>query len=411
MSWVIGANDSPYNIHNLPYGVFTTSDNPDPRIGVRIGDYILDMKLAVLSGNCQDCPTCSAMQDQVLNRFMALGREMWTKVRGQIQQMLSESSMQEMVTSWLVDIDDAQMHMPFMVTDFTGFNSSEYHASNMAQIHRPSSDVGPTLSPDLLSPNWKHQPLGYHGRAASVVPTGTNIARPSGQRRMADGTVTFGPSELLDIEAEIGFVVGVPNGLGNPVGPDAFRECVFGAVLLNDWSARDLQLWEGRPFNSKSFATSMSHWVTPIDALSAALTSAPQQGPDTPDYLKEADRSAYDLQLHVEWNGLQVSRPRFGDMYWTPAQQLAHMTSNGAVVRSGDLYASGAVSGPEKGERGSFMELTWGGQEPVTLADGSRRAFLHDGDAVRIQATAPGPKGTTIALGEVAGTILPARQR
>lgn len=408
MSWVPGANDSPFNIHNLPYGVFTTSDSPIPRIGVRIGDYILDMNLAVRSGNCQDCPSCSAMQDQVLNRFMALGRETWTKVRGQIQLMLTESSMQDTVSQWLVDIDDAQMHLPFMVTDFTGFNSSEYHAAHMAQIHRPSSS-DPSLTPNLLSPNWRHQPLGYHGRAASVIPTGTNIARPSGQRRMGDGSITFGPSQLIDIEAEIGFIVGVPNGFGNTVSPDDFRDCVFGAVLLNDWTARDLEVWEGRPFNSKSFATSMSHWVTPIDALSAALAAAPQQGPETPDYLKESDRSAYDVQLVVEWNGQEVARPLFKNMYWTPAQQLAHLTSNGALVRSGDLYGSGAISGPGREERGSFMELTWGGQEPVILADGSRRSFMLDGDEVRIRAAAPGPKGSTIALGEVSGQVLPPR--
>ncbi|QSB05675.1 fumarylacetoacetase [Natronoglycomyces albus] len=403
MSWVPGADESPYNIHNLPYGVFSTAEDPTPRIGVRIGDFVFDMKLAVRAGNCQDCPTCTALQDQVLNRFMSLGRQMWTKVRTQVHDALTEPSMREVASSWLVPIEEAQMHLPFLVTDFTDFHSSEHHTANLGHIFRPGAEALPA--------NWKYQPLGYQGRAATVMPNGTAITRPHGQRIVED-RVDFGPSFSLDIEAEVGFVVGSANPLGTGISPDEFKEHVFGVVLLNDWSARDLQAWENTPlgpFTGKSFATTMSSWVTPLDALAPAMTTAPPQGPETPAYLKEADRYAYDVRLSVQWNGTEVARPNLRQMYWTPAQQLAHLTSNGAMVRPGDLFGSGTVSGPTKGERGCFMELTWGGQEPVMLADGTPRTYLRDGDTVRIEATAPGPKGTSIALGEVEGTIGPAR--
>jgi fumarylacetoacetase len=222
----------------------------------------------------------------------------------------------------------------------------------------------------------------------------------------------YGPSLRLDIEAEVGFVVGVPSRLGERVAADAFAEHVFGVVLLNDWSARDIQAWEYHPlgpFLGKSFATSISGWVTPLDALAAARVPAPAQDPPALPYLAQADRYGYDIRMRVEWNGTTVARPPFAGLYWTPAQQLAHLTVNGASLRTGDLYASGTVSGPERAETGSFLELTWGGAEPVTLADGAVRRFLEDGDTVTITATAPGASGEMITLGEVAGRISPAR--
>jgi fumarylacetoacetase len=264
-----------------------------------------------------------------------------------------------------------------------------------------------------LPPNWKHLPIGYHGRAGTVVVSGTGIVRPSGQRKPADADApVYGPSVRLDIEAEVGFVVGAPSALGDRVGPGGLAGHVFGVVLVNDWSARDIQAWEYQPlgpFLGKSFATTMSAWVTPLAALEHARVPAPEQDPQVLPYLRETGRYGYDLALTVDWNGTPVSHPPFRAVYWTPAQQLAHLTVNGASLRTGDLYASGTVSGDRRDQTGSFLELTWGGKEPVTLADGTTRTFLEDGDTVTITATAPGADGTTIALGEVTGRVLPAR--
>jgi fumarylacetoacetase len=236
--------------------------------------------------------------------------------------------------------------------------------------------------------------------------------RPRGQRKSKDAPVEFGPSARLDIETEVGFVVGVGSELGTPVSPDDFAEHVFGAVLVNDWSARDIQAWEYvplGPFLGKSFATSIAHWVTPLDALAGAKAAAPVQDPVPLAYLQEAARFGYDLRMSVRWNGTEVSRPPFAGMYWTPAQMLAHMTVNGASLRTGDLFASGTVSGPEPDQRGSFLELTWGGRDPVAVGEGETRQFLEDGDTVVIAATARSVNGGEIGLGEVSGTILPAK--
>ena len=294
--------------------------------------------------------------------------------------------------------------LPFAVGDYVDFYSSEHHAANVGRIFRPGQ-------PPLL-PNWKHLPVAYHGRAGTVVVSGTAIMRPCGQRLAPDGGgPVYGPSTRLDIEAEVGFVVGVPTSLGEQVRVDRFADHVFGVVLVNDWSARDIQAWEYQPlgpFLGKSFATSVSGWVTPLDALAAAWTPAPPQDPPVLDYLRDEPHLGLALDLAVSWNGTVVSRPPFASMYWTPPQQLAHMTVNGAALRTGDLFASGTVSGPDRAQSGSFLELTWGGQEPVYLGGGGERMFLADGDTVTITATAPGPDGTVIGLGEVVGRVLPA---
>jgi len=251
-----------------------------------------------------------------------------------------------------------------------------------------------------LQPNWKHLPIGYHGRAGTVVVSGTPIDRPSGQL----GPGVFGPTQRLDVEAEVGFVVGVP---GRRIRTGDFAEHVFGVVLVNDWSARDIQAFEYQPlgpFLAKSFATSVSPWVVPLEALAGALVPAVAQDPVPAEYLTPPG-DGLELTLTVEWNGTPVSSPPFAQMYWTPAQQLAHLTVNGASVRTGDLFASGTVSGPERSQAGSFLELTWNGTEPVKLDDGSLRGFLLDGDTVTISATAPGAGGTPIGLGSVTGTV------
>jgi fumarylacetoacetase len=274
--------------------------------------------------------------------------------------------------------------------------------------------VGRLFRPDdePLKPNWKHLPVGYHGRAGTVVVSGTPIRRPNGQTRGADGAVTFGPSRRLDIEAELGFVVGTGSQLGEPVRLADFAEHVFGVCLVNDWSARDIQAWEYvplGPFLGKSFATSVSPWITPLDALAAARIPAPPRDVAVLPYLDDVDQPwALDLAVEVWLNGQLISRPPFASMYWTGAQMLAHLTVNGASLRPGDLFASGTISGPAPDERGSLLELSWGGAEPLTLDDGAIRTFLQDGDEVVLRATAPGPGGTRIGLGEVRGQITPA---
>ncbi|MFI7592428.1 fumarylacetoacetase [Micromonospora sp. NPDC049359] len=398
MTWVSGVDGSPYGVTNLPYGVFS-SGGDGPRIGVRISSWVFDLTGAEAAGLVL---AAGALGRPTLNDFMALGRPQWTVVRQRIVELLTDPAHRPAVEPLLVPLADVEMLLPFEVADYVDFYSSEHHASNVGQIFRPGQ-------PPLL-PNWKHLPIGYHGRAGTVVVSGTPVVRPTGQRASAEGPVT-GPSVRLDIEAEVGFVVGVPSALGDRVPVADFADHVFGVVLVNDWSARDIQAWEYQPlgpFLGKSFATSVSAWVTPLEALADAFVPAPDQDPPVVDYLRDVPHLGLDLRLSVEWNGERVSEPPFAGMYWTPAQQLAHLTVNGASLRTGDLYASGTVSGPERSQVGSFLELTWGGAEPAKVGAESR-TFLADGDTVTITATAPGLDGTTIALGEVTGTVQPAR--
>ncbi|TDC42525.1 fumarylacetoacetase [Micromonospora sp. KC213] len=398
MSWVTGADGSPYGVTNLPYGVFRHGGR-EPRIGVRIADLVLDLAGAEAAGLVL---AAGALGRPTLNDFMALGRPQWTSVRQRIVALLTDPAHRAAVEPLLVPLDEVELLLPIEVADYVDFYSSEHHASNVGQIFRPGQ-------PALL-PNWKYLPIGYHGRAGTVVVSGTPIVRPTGQRATGQGP-TVGPCVRLDIEAEVGFVVGVPSTLGTRVAAAALADHVFGVVLVNDWSARDIQAWEYQPlgpFLGKSFATSISAWVTPLDALADAFVPAPDQDPPVQEYLRDIPHLGLDLRLSVEWNGERVAEPPFAAMYWTPAQQLAHLTVNGASLRTGDLYASGTVSGPQRHQVGSFLELTWGGTEPVTVG-GETRTFLADGDTVTIRAAAPGPDGTTIALGEVTGRILPAR--
>jgi fumarylacetoacetase len=321
-----------------------------------------------------------------------------------VREQISELLAGEVPDAAVHPVTDVQLHLPVEVSDYVDFYASEHHASNLGRLFRPDSEP--------LMPNWKHLPVGYHGRAGTVVVSGTEVVRPCGQRKAPDETApTYGPSRRLDIEAELGFLVGVGSTLGDRIGVDAFADHVFGAVLLNDWSARDLQAWEYVPLGphlGKSFATSISPWVVPLAALEAARVPLPGQDPQPLPYLRGREDWGLDIDLVVEWNGEEVSRPPYREMYWSPAQMLAHMTVNGASARTGDLFASGTISGPEKHQRGAFIELTWGGREPVTVK-GEERTFLEDGDEVTISATAPGANGGRIGFGEVTGTIRPAR--
>jgi fumarylacetoacetase len=399
-TWMDGAAGSDHDVTNLPYGVFSRGENR-PRVGVRIGDFVVD--LAPLAAS-KMLDGGSVFESPTLNPFMALGRPAWDNVRGWLTELLTDAGQRPAVEPFLVPLDEVTMHMPFDVADYVDFYASLEHASNLGRILRPDSEP--------LLPNWRHLPVGYHGRAGTVVPTGTPVTRPRGQRKPPDAdTPVHGPSQRLDIEAEVGFVVGLPSQPGAPVSTGAFRDHVFGVVLVNDWSARDIQAWEYvplGPFLGKSFATSVSAWVTPLAALEEARVELPTQEPAPLPYLAVDGPAGFDIDLEVELNGSVVSRPPYSAMYWSPAQMLAHMTANGAPLRTGDLFASGTVSGAERGTRGSFVELSWGGREPFKVGT-QERTFLEDGDEVVLRATAPGAAGTRIALGEVRGRVEPAR--
>lgn len=399
--------DHPFGTHNLPYGIFEHQGRR--RVGVRIDDYVLDVCSLPGSGRIQ----ADACAQPSLDSFLALGRDAWTRTRMWLTDLLSDTSERQTITAHLHPLHSVTMHLPFMVGDYVDFYASEHHATNVGRIFRPDGEP--------LTPNWKHLPIGYHGRSGTIVVSGTDIVRPSGQRKApTDPAPTFGPSRRLDIEAELGFVLGgPPSRLGEPVPLARADDHLFGVVLLNDWSARDLQAWEYvplGPFLGKSFATSISPWVVTMDALRAARVPLPGQDPEPLPYLRgeptdDGASTAYglDIDYEVEWNGTVVSRPPYRSMYWSPTQMLAHLTVNGATIRPGDLFASGTISGPGKEQRGSFLELSWSGQEPVTLDDGTTRTFLEDGDTVTLRATAPGPAGSVVGLGECTGTIRPAR--
>jgi len=402
-SWLDLAPDAEFGLATLPYGVFSTdTQGSDRRTGVAIGAYVLDLGAAARAAGA---PFADLVQDPSLDTLMGAGRPVWDQVRESLITWLTDPGFEEAVRPHLVERSSVRLHLPFTVADYVDFYASEHHASNVGRIFRPEQEP--------LTPNWKHLPIGYHGRAGTVVVSGTEVVRPSGQRRPpgADAPI-FGASARLDIEAEVGFVVGTPSPMGESVPVDSFAEHVFGVFLLNDWSSRDLQAWEYvplGPFLGKSFATSVSPWIVPVAALEAARVAQPAQDPEPLPYLKGSEPWGLDLQLEVHLNGYRVASPPFSTMYWTAAQQLAHMTVNGACLRTGDVFASGTVSGPEPEQRGCFLELTWSGKDPITLPDGSERTFLEDGDEVTITATAPGAEGATVHFGQVHGRILPAR--
>ncbi len=404
-SWVDGASGSAYDADNLPYGVFAR-EGEEPRVGARIGDFVLDLA-PVAAAEMLDVH--AVFDEPTLNEFLRQGRPVWDSIRAWLVGLVTDEAERELVEPYLVPLDEVELRMPFSVGDYVDFYASLDHASNIGRIFRPDQEP--------LLPNWRHLPVGYHGRGGTVVPSGTPVRRPNGQRLapgadgLRDGPV-FGPSTRLDIEAELGFVVGSFSDLGTPIAASDFADHVFGVVGLNDWSARDIQAWEYvplGPFLGKSFATTISAWVTPLAALDAAWTELPGQDPEPLPYLAPGATKGLDIEVEVVLNGEVISRPPYSTMYWSPAQMLAHLTVNGASTRAGDLFASGTISGPEKDQRGSFLELSWGGREPFGVgADGGERTFLEDGDEVVLRYSAPGSGGGRIALGDVVGRIEPA---
>ena len=403
-----GGTDGGFGLGHLPYGVFSPAGGR-PRVGVCFEDLVLDVgAVAREKGE----PWSTWFDRPSLNTFMAQGWEAWTEVRSRLQQWLADRR----VDSFLLPLDSVALLMPFEVADYVDFYASEHHAGNVGRLFRPGADP--------LTPNWRHLPLAYHGRAGTVVVSGSEIPRPWGQHLPAgaggsggsagsggggSARPVYGPSQRLDFEAEVGFVVGTPSERGSPVPLTSVRDHVFGVVLVNDWSARDLQAWEYVPLGpnlSKSFATSISPWVTPLDALAGAWCQTPARSMPVVSYLDDTGRTdGLDLRLSVHLNGTEISQPPFSEMYWSYAQMLAHMTVNGASLRTGDLYASGTVSGPAPDQWGSLLELSRGWTSPVRTGAGDR-LWLEDGDEVVVSAEAAGAGGM-ITLGEVAGRVVP----
>jgi fumarylacetoacetase len=365
------------------FGVFSVTRG-EPRVGFRVGHGILDLAAHGLG---------AVFQASELNPFLALGRSAWEDTVGRIGELVGAGAD-------LVPLEDATLRLPFSVGDYVDFYSSLEHATNLGRLFRPGAEP--------LLPNWRRLPVGYHGRAGTVVVSGTPVVRPCGQTKAPDDDEPrFGPSRRLDIELELGFVVGVGSTLGEPVSASAFRDHVFGIVLVNDWSARDIQAWEYQPlgpFLGKSFATSIAAWVTPLVLVEDHFVAAPRQEPAPLAYLATTGDWGLDIELELELSGTVVSRTNARGLYWTMPQQLAHATANGASIRPGDLFASGTISGPEHGSQGSLIELTWNGEHSIGLADGSTRTFLEDGDEVVLRGRAG-----ELELAAVRATILPAR--
>lgn len=397
--WVSVPEGSPFPVENLPYGVFSNG-SVDRRVGVAIGNRVLDAGAAAVAVGS---PLSHLLNVPSLDSLMAAGRQAWDQTRLAITSWLMDSAYRAAVEPHLRAIDDVEMHLPFTVADFVDFYASEHHAANVGRIFRPGSDP--------LPPQWKHLPMGYHGRSGTVAVSGTPVTRPKGQRATQDGAVVFGPSERLDFEAEVGFVVGASSRPGEPVPVAAFAEHVFGVVLLNDWSARDVQSFEYVPLGpmlGKSFLTSVSAWVVPLAALHAARVPPPRRSPPLLPHLQDGEEQwGLDISMEVALNGEVISTPPFSTMYWTGAQQLAHITSNGAHARTGDLLGSGTVSGPQDNQVGSLLELSRGGSAPFTTGGGRKVTFLEDGDEVVISAWASGAGGSRIGFGPVAGRVLP----
>jgi len=420
-SWVPVPPDSGFPIQNLPYGIFRRPGQR-PRAGVAIGNRILDLDVIAEAGlfDGHAALPWGVFAHAALNPFMALGRPTWQAVRRRTSELLSFDN-REIRDIWglaekaLVPQPETELLLPFAVTDYIDFYSSLEHATNLGKMFRPDGDP--------LLPNWRYMPIGYHGRSGTVVPSGTPIVRPRGQVKLGDGPPQWIPTRKLDFELEVGFVVGIGNELGTRITADASHNHIFGMVLVNDWSARDIQAFEYQPlgpFGGKSFATSIGPWVVTMDALAPFRVPAPAQDPPVQLYLMTDDDEGLDLNLEV---GLMtremmehehppeiVSRTNFRDMYWTAPQQLAHATVNGAAMRTGDLCASGTVSGSDPGSYGSLIELTWNGELEIELPGDAARTFLEDGDTVVMRGWCGGEGRPRISLGEVRGTVLSAEE-
>lgn len=416
-SWVASANEpgSDFPIQNLPFGVFSDSRIEEPRVGVAIGDAIVDLTILAENGLLSHDREVFARSS--LNGFIALGQTEWRAFRVQLSSLLDAGNAvlrdnAPLRRKALVLQADARLHLPVDIPGYTDFYSSREHATNVGSMFRDPENA--------LLPNWLEIPIGYNGRASSVVVSGTPVKRPNGQIKVPDAErPVFGPCRKLDFELETGFIVGMDTTLGEPVPCEEAEAHIFGMVLLNDWSARDIQQWEYvplGPFNSKGFATTISPWVVTLDALEPFRCAQPAQSPEPLPYLRHAGRHGFDIQLEVDLHGAgeseasTIARTNFKFMYWTMAQQLAHHTSSGCNVRVGDLMGSGTISGPTADSRGSMLESTWNGQRPLILASGQQRAFIEDGDEVVLRGWCQGD-GYRVGFGACSGQIVPASKR
>ena len=409
-TWLESAHNSDFTIHHLPFGVFTAKDNKK-RVGVAIGDRIIDLFEFTNAGLLGEYNIAKEVfENDFLNDFMSLGKEASTAVREAIQKELQDENSKMRDSAILVKQSEAEMYLPVKVGDYTDFYSSEEHATNVGVMFR-----GPK---NALKPNWKHLPVGYHGRASSIIVSGKNIHRPKGQKAPKEegGNPGFGPSNRLDIELEAAFVTCKSNPLGTSISTDEAEEYIWGFALFNDWSARDIQKWEYvplGPFLGKSFASSLSAWITPMQALEPFRVQGPEQEPEVLPYLKYSGKKNYDIDLEV-WieteKGVKqkLSDSNFKYMYWNMCQQLAHHSVNGCNIQVGDLYGSGTISGKDKGSYGSLLEITWSGKEPIELEDGSTRTFLEDGDTIILKGYCDNGN-IRFGLGEVRTKILPAQ--
>lgn len=412
-SWLSVSENSDFPIQNLPFGVFLTKEDVIT-IGTRIGDFAIDMGALQQLGYFEgiDLPDDMFLQD-TLNDFISYGKKTWRQIRNRLSDIFEINNSQlrdnaEHKKVVIFHIDDIEMLLPVQIGDYTDFYSSKEHATNVGMMFRDPANA--------LLPNWLHIPVGYHGRSSTIVPSGVPVHRPLGQTLPADATTpVFGPSKLVDFELEMAFITTDANIMGENVPVNEAEEYIFGMVLFNDWSARDIQKWEYvplGPFLAKNFASSISPWIVTMDALEPFRVASPEQNPEPLPYLQQKGDHAFDIQLEVaiqpeNSEETVVSCSNFKYMYWTMAQQLAHHTINGCRVNAGDMMGSGTISGPTPDSFGSMLELTWGGKNPLTMKDGSERKFINDNDTVIIRGYCQNDT-IRIGFGECASKLLPA---
>jgi fumarylacetoacetase len=404
---------SDFPIQNLPYGVFSAKGGLAPRVGVAIGDYVLDL-WELEQDRRLDVGDLGVFAGPTLNPFMALGPKVWSRTRARISELLRHDHPElrdndALRRLALVPMAQAKLHMPIAVAGYTDFYSSKEHATNVGVMFRGKDNA--------LQPNWLHMPIGYNGRASTVVVSGTKVRRPRGQLKPPNAELPgFGPCKRLDFELEMGVVIGQPSPMGEMLDESRAADMIFGFVLLNDWSARDIQQWEYvplGPFQAKAFATSISPWIVTREALEPFRVHGPEQDPVPLPYLQQLQPNNYDLQLDVGLRAAQMNEPtricrtNFKYMYWSSVQQLAHHASSGCAMNIGDLLGSGTISGPEKDQRGSLLEISWNGTEPIELPGAIKRTFLEDGDSLSFHGWCQGD-GYRVGFGEVEGTIVPA---
>jgi fumarylacetoacetase len=412
-TWLETTSDTDFPIQNIPFGVFLTRDDIIT-IGTRIGDYAIDLGALHQLGYFEgiDLTDDIFLQD-TLNDFISDGKKTWRLVRNRISDIFLKDNASlrdhsEHRKQVLFTMDEIEMQLPVLVGDYTDFYASKEHATNVGSLFRDPENA--------LLPNWLRLPVGYHGRSSSIIPSGTPVRRPHGQTKPGeDGLPGFGPSKLLDFELEMAFITTDANQLGKRISVEDAKEYIFGLVLFNDWSARDIQAWEYvplGPFLGKNFASTISPWIVTLDALDAFKVAGPVQDPAPLAYLSQKGKKNFDIKLEVSIkpeNGeeTQVATSNFKYMYWSMAQQLAHHTVNGCNVQSGDMMGSGTISGPTKAEYGSMLELTWRGQNPITLKDGSQRKFINDNDTVVMRAHCENDE-IRLGFGDCSGKVLPA---